>query len=126
MDSVLSGVTDTTEPYMMVGAQYDSNVTRKSTFDFSCITSATQDKYFTKRQVEEERSESSNDENKVIALSVVAICVGLGLIGFVVLTTVMYFKERRGDPMFKAVLLPKGDEKISMSNIAPSSKGQAV
>ena len=91
--------------------RYDSNFTRKSTFDLSCITSATQDKYFTKRVVEEDQSESNDDENKVIALSVVAVCVGVGLIAFIVLTTVMYFRERRGDPMFKAVLLPRGDER---------------
>ena len=123
MDSVLNGVTDTTEPYMMVGGAYDTNLTRKSTFEFSCITSATQDKYFTKRYVDE-KSADSDDKDKVIALSVVAVCIGLFLIGFIVLTTVMYCRERRGDPMFKAMLLPRADEKkISMSNIAPASKG---
>ena len=63
MDSLLSNETHTTEPYMMVGAAYQ-DFSRKSTFSLSCITSATQDKYFTKKH-----SPLSQRWNQLIHLS---------------------------------------------------------
>jgi len=121
LDCVLNETCDTTEPYMMVGAAYDASTSRKSAFDLSCITSATQDKYFT-RSVAANAASSSDDDDAgawIAAVVVVAVLLTITLlfVGFVL------HRERRGEPLFKAALLPQEDR---MGQHVPRSKVVAM
>ena len=48
LQSVANGTAHTTEPYMMLGAAH-GDVSRKTSFEVSCTTGASQDKYITRR-----------------------------------------------------------------------------
>lgn len=109
LDALANGDVDTTEPYMMVGSAYNS-VARKTAFDLSCITSATQDKYFTK--IDNPKpvplvSGDTVDQTLVIALSTVG---GVCLVSLLLLLVVVW-REKQGKPMFGQSLLEEYKEK---------------
>jgi len=111
MDSLLSNETDTTEPYMMVGAAYQ-DFSRKSTFSLSCITSATQDKYFTKKYSPQEPTvESTNRFILPLAITFGALFILSGVFIYV-----MYIKERQGLPIFRKKLLEPIDPASVIQN----------
>jgi len=105
LQSVVDGTTDATEPYMMVGSAYDG-LSRKSVFDLSCITSATQDKYIT----------LAPEEVVVIKETIsIFIYVTIGIIssiavGISILLIIMYFREKRGTPLFMPILTTQTTE----------------
>lgn len=99
LDAVKNGVANTTEPYMMIGSAYNGK-SRKSEFDLTCITSATQDKYFAKKAV------VVVDPPKSMTLWYTILgLLGLLLVGSMMALCIMYRAERKGDPVFSAVLL---------------------
>jgi hypothetical protein len=100
LDSIANGVTHTTEPYMMMGAAYNDQ-SRKTAFDMTCITSATQDKYFTKRHVPPTPEQPKTDDAVIIAGVVAGVIAAAALL----MIYVMYRRERRGKPIFSAALL---------------------
>jgi hypothetical protein len=101
-DAITNGEADTTEPYMIVGASHN-DFSRKSAFDMTCITSATQDMYFTKRETVKQ-SDDDFDENLKWAL--VATCVFCTLGMFVGFYIVHYMrkKEIQGNPVFMPMI----------------------
>lgn len=120
MDDVMDGSADTTEPYMMVGAAYDDDISRKSAFDLSCITSATQDKYFVNAIVASESSSSNAARNTWIAVAaVIAALLLLVTCGL----AYVYKKEKEGEPLFMDKLLGDADghRSSAMVTMAPNS-----
>lgn len=111
LDSILIGETDTTEPYMMIGSAYN-DYSRKTSFDMSCITSATQDKYFTKRILSKEKTIQVNNP----VLLIVSITLGVLFIVIAILLFIMYVKERNGNPLFHKPLLTPIDPSSAIDN----------
>ena len=78
--SVISGESDTTEPYMTVGDIF-TDLSRKSAFDTSCITSATQDIYITKMYTDTNDPNDPNDPNilwfylSIMVIMIVSSCI---------------------------------------------------
>ena len=112
LNSVKSGQTNTTEPYMMVGASYQDQ-SRKSAFSLSCITSATQDKYFTKKKNLERNNKVSSDQSISIYL---AITFAALLLVSGIFIYIMYSKEKKGIPLFQKKLLSPVDPSSIIQN----------
>lgn len=106
LDSVVSGESDTTEPYMTVGAGY-ADMSRKSVFDVSCITSATQDMYFTKPMEVEEKSGSIPP--LVLAIGGVMVVAVMGLVAFI---RHIRYREITGNPMFTPIFTDDLDDRM--------------
>ena len=64
LQSVQNGTAHMTEPYMMLGAAH-GDTSRKTSFGVSCTTGATQDKYITRRSVEQAASAASGNNELV-------------------------------------------------------------
>jgi hypothetical protein len=107
LDSVVSGESDTTEPYMTVGAGY-ADMSRKSVFDMSCITSATQDMYFTK-PVEVEAKSDEVIPPLVLAIGGVMVAAVIGLVAFV---RHIRYREITGNPMFTPINTDDLDDRL--------------
>lgn len=105
LDSLVSGESDTTEPYMTVGAGY-TDMSRKSVFDMSCITSATQDMYFTKPVVV-----GGGDG---IPSIVFILCGGMGVIVMGLIACIRHIRNREiaGNPMFAPILTDDLDDRL--------------
>jgi hypothetical protein len=95
LDSLKSGETDATEPYFMVGSAYGDD-SRKTVFDLSCITSATQDKYVTLQDKEQDHSWIW-----IVLLIGLFVLFVLPSVGFVFY---MYRRETIGDPLFAPIV----------------------
>jgi hypothetical protein len=106
LDSVVSGESDTTEPYMTVGAGY-ADMSRKSVFDMSCITSATQDMYFTK-PVEEPVAKMTIPT--VVFFGGAALV--FALIGMIGLIRHIRNREIAGNPMFAPIITDDLDDRL--------------
>jgi len=96
MDGLNSGACHASEPYMMLGSAHTGSTSRKTAFDETCITSATNDKYFTKRGVPESEEELAE------------VWIGLGVAcSFALLISLfafhMFRKERSGAPVFSPI-----------------------
>jgi hypothetical protein len=94
-DSLKSGATDATEPYFMVGSAY-GNDSRKTVFDLSCITSATQDKYVTLQDKEQ--------DNSWIWIAVFISLIVLFVLPSVGFVLYMYRRETIGEPLFAPII----------------------
>ena len=106
---------------MTVGAAYD-NLSRKSAFDLSCLTTAVQDQYFTKKHVPVPETNNNNygnnaswlpyylqrekdDSKKTTVWIVVTICAGTLFIAATVFIVIMWRQEKKGEPIFRQSLL---------------------
>lgn len=107
LDSVVSGESDTTEPYMTVGAGY-ADMSRKSVFAMSCITSATQDMYFTKLV----DVEGGDGDDAVVPTLVFVIggAMAATLVGMVAFIRHIRNREISGNPMFAPIINRDIDE----------------
>ena len=97
LDSVAGGDADTTEPYMMVGAGHDT-VSRKSAFDLSCFTSATQDKYVTRVEppdaYAQRPTEQVPDQTPFVLVLVIAIAISCCAVVLFLGTALVYLIRR--------------------------------
>lgn len=107
LDSVVSGESDTTEPYMTVGAGY-ADMSRKSVFDMSCITSATQDMYFTKL-VDVGGGDGGGEGIPSIVFAIGCLMVAT-LIGMGAFIRHIRNREISGNPVFAPILNRDIDE----------------
>lgn len=100
MAAVHDGICHTTEPYMMLGSAASTNTSRKTAFDETCITSATNDKYFTKLHTLPEFVE------KDLTFMWIIIIVSAIISFFSALCcSLMFCKERNGSPLFKPLVV---------------------
>jgi hypothetical protein len=99
LQSINDGTTHATEPYMMIGAAHE-DISRKSAFDLTCITSATQDKYFTRKTTSPTPPKTTNP-----TLTWIAGTAGGMLLVAIGGVLYMYRRERQGNPVFSKILL---------------------
>ena len=103
LDALKNGDVDTTEPYMMVGSAY-GDLSRKSAFDLSCITSATQDKYFTKMHIPSPMLNPIIDFDSrtfVVTIICIGVLLSIALAGLFAIIS----REKQGRPVFGKALL---------------------
>ena len=99
LNSLKNNIADATEPYMMVGAGF-GDISRKTGFSLSCITSATQDKYFTKKYIN--KDEKKEDNNSYLLAGLICSAIVVLLLGFIF---ILIMKEKKGEPLFKPLLV---------------------
>ena len=107
LNNINNDVADVTEPYMTIGAAHN-NTSRKTAFDLTCITSATQDKYFSKKYI---ISSSDNDNNNGWIFMIGFL--SLFAFALIVVVAVMVRKEVTGDPLFKPLVTVQDDNSIN-------------
>ena len=107
LQSINEQETNVTEPYMIVGSSH-AGLSRKSSFEISCITSATQNLYFTAKSVSSEAagdsgrdSTSKKSTNQGLMIGVLCACAALAAMCFAMAVTIK--QERAGNPLFVPV-----------------------
>ena len=139
--ALLDGSANTTEPYMTVGAAYEG-LSRKTAFATSCLTSAVQDQYFTRRVTGAGATGSTgsngfraqqflpllpartnSSSSAWIAGVVVSVALLVLSLSFI---AVLFYRERRGEPLFKPLLLDDDSSNISSATKTVRRDGSTV
>ena len=134
LDSLVSQETHTTEPYMTVGAAYN-NLSRKSAFALSCLTSAVQDQYFTKKIIISNSNNNNNNNNfypfgslynynnskndtrNRVVWIVVSVIVAALLLFSIAFIVIMWRQEKKGEPIFRQSLLDHQSHSNNSNNL---------